>query len=206
MYNYVPFLCLLWLKIGASFAQTSKGINTQDYNKLLYKHFAADVFDHIVFLHDKDDFLLEDTLIEDYQQLSAQFKSFYTFININQKNFNSHRISKRKQLPSKFPVLYHISIPSCNSLNGFELFQNQSSADLSNNVWLIKVHSIDDKDEMMEQVSMQIQSLMPNLAVDSRVFLILPDKFNCDDLNMYEVYKVSVEALRLLTQLEVTLT
>ena len=191
--HFVHFLCL---NICPYLIVTSKFVNSQDLINLFYERFDANVFDHIVLLFDNNDSLLADKIAADYRQLVTQFKTFYTFVNINPTFVDLYNISRRGQGQSKFPILYYISIQSMHTLEGLKFLQSQSSADLANHVWLIEVNFLDDTDQNIHHITIQIEHLIPNLAFDSQVFLLLPCKFNCNDRNMFELYRVSVEDCR----------
>ena len=179
--------CLMCPVISGKVEHFSILINT------LLKHFEINVLDHIVFLSERGEEILNDdkTLFE-YHQTLNDLKTLNLFTHINYTKMNSYNnIHISLQSLSKAPILFHISVSRLNMPNE-TLLQFLSSSDLSNHVWLLEVDSIDNYNRTMAEIQPWLKSSIINLNFDSQVALLTRKKLRCDKIDVYEVYKVDI--------------
>ena len=165
---------------------------SQSLINFIYNDIDIDAFDHFAFLLDSNENMFGDKTIEDYHELLTQFLKFNTTIDIDVDNPNTYNTTAKKAADPKFPIMHYISIQSLYSSKGTQFLQSRSSASLANDIWLVELDSTDTSEQDMQHLSGQIESLIPNLELDSQVFVLIPMESHCDNFNIYEVYKVGI--------------
>ena len=118
-------------------------------------------------------------------------KHLNLFTQFNSTTMNSYNniYSSLQNLPTA-PILFHISVSHL-MLNGTFL-QSLSTAELSNHVWLLDLDTSDNCNRTMVEIQTWLKSSIINLNFDSQVALLIPEKLHCDQINIYEVYKVDL--------------
>ena len=157
----------------------------------LLKHFEIGVLDHTVFLNDKEEETLNyDNNLFGYHQMLQGLKTLNVFTHINYTKMDSHNTihNSLQSLPDA-PILFYISIPALKTLNG-RFLQFLSTSDLSNHVWLLNIDSKNNCNQTMEEIQEWLKSSITNLNFDSQVALLIPQKHDCNNIDLYEVYKV----------------
>ena len=162
---------------------------SQSLMNFLYENFDIDAFDHFAFLLDNDTMIFEDKTIEDYHEVLTQFGKFNTIISINADHTYMYNTATEKEAHPKFPIMHYILILSLHASKGSQFLQSRSSVSLANYIWLVELHSTDTSGQ---DLSTQIEALIPNLELDSQVFVFTPMESQCDKFNVYEVYKVGI--------------
>ena len=175
---------------------------SQSLMNFLFENFDIDAFDHFAFLLHNDTTLVigdnmvkmffEDTTIEDHHELLTQFGKFNTIIGINAGHTYMYNTTTEKAGHPKFPIMHYILIPSLHASKGTEFLQSRSGVSLANDIWLVELPSTDTSGQDMEHLSTEIETLIPNLELDSQVFVLTPMESNCAKFNVYEVYKVGI--------------
>ena len=163
---------------------------SETFINFIYKNFDIDAFDHCELLFDDEDLSFQDNAVEYYHELSMMLRNLNTTIVINSKHDYSLNECKEKVGCLRFPVLYYISIYSLSSPWTFRLLQNITSIGMANDIWLVALDNFDSRWQNIQDFSSQIEILLPNLELDSQVFVTFPIETNCDNFNVYEIYKV----------------
>ena len=185
--NLIYFLCLNFLSI---LVRTHEFRNFPALANYLYANFDIDAFNHVEFFLDNDETMLEDEMVYVYNSLVTRFVRFNTVINIPSERITKKTQTEEKHYLPKYPILYYISIASRQKSKGVQFLQTQSSANLSTHIWVIEFSNVDCIGHGMQNISDELETLIPNLEFDSQVFVLFPLENSCDSFNIYEVYKV----------------
>ena len=162
---------------------------SESFIEFIYENFDIDYFDHCQFLFDTEEPLFEDEIISHYHDNIRKCKSTFFF----NKNLTYQSLyDADRKLNLRFPVLYYVSISSTYSTRISEFLRNVSNVGLANDIWLIAIDISEASLKAEEEISKVIEELLPNLQLDSQVFVIIPTESNCDLFSVYETYKVSI--------------
>ena len=170
--------------------ENQKFLISQSLMNFLYKSFEIDAFDHLEFFLDNDELMFEDKTINNYHELLTQFGKLNTAIGINVELSHMYNITPNKEDNLKFPILHYISIQSLHSSKGLQFLHSQSSVSLANDIWLVELPSTVTSRKDMQDLSTIVEALLPNLQLDSQVFVLIPMESHCENYNIYEVYRV----------------
>ena len=182
------FVCVISQVFSGKFEKFPRIID------IVCKHFEVEVLDHIVFFYDKEEQTVDDKTISDYHQAlnKLQLLNEFTRITYKKSNFYSNITMSLKELSTN-PILFHISIPYLNILEGMKFLQFLSISDLSNHLWLFNMATRNNCNQTIEEVQTKLQSSIINLNLDSQVAIITSKELRCDKIDMYEVYKVIIK-------------
>ena len=185
---------------------------SQSLINFIYKNFDIDAFDHTEFLFDNDETKSEDVKAQTYHDLlqtltkynvttlvnhnhSYSLKrstSWSAFLSNNPYKRSDFNVSgERKQFPVRFPTLYYISITTLTPTKVSQFLQNRSSISLANDIWIVVLDTpYRSKYNSGEPLLKDVDNLIPNLELDSQLFIIIPMSTNCNCFSVYEAYKV----------------
>ena len=156
----------------------------------MYKNFDIDAFDHSEFLFDEEDKRDGDIKAQTYHDLVHTLKYLNVTTLVTSKDTYVNLSNERKQ-NVRFPTLHYISITSLKSSQLTQYLANISNIALANDIWLVVFDGLKyTKSVTDDKFSNDIQELLPNLELDSQLFIILPMNSNRDNFELYEAYKV----------------
>ena len=142
-------------------------------------------------MFDKGDQRGEDIKAQTYHDLVHTLR-FLNVTTLVSSNITHDDLSNERKENIKFPTLYYISLTSLTVSKVTRYLKNISNIALANDVWLIVFDNLSyTKSLSNDQLSKDIQELIPNLELDSQLFIIIPMySSNRDNFKLYEAYKV----------------
>ena len=157
----------------------------------VYKNFDIDAVDHSEFLFDGEDQRGEDTKAQTYNDL-VHILRLLNITTVVTSNLTYDNLFYERKENVRFPTLNYISLTSLTFSKVARYLKNTSSIGLANDIWLIVFDNLSyTKSLNNEQLSKDVQELIPNLELDSQVFIIIPMySSNRDNFKLYEAYKV----------------
>ena len=188
--NFFIFILVVYVSLSSFVYGSKRFYISQSLINFVYKNFDIDAFDHSEFLFDEEDKREGDTTIQTYHDLvhTLRFLNVTTLVTSNDTYVN---LSNERKENVRFPTLHYISITSLKFSQITQYLANISNIALANDIWLIVFDGlIHTKSFTYEQFSKDVQELLPNLELDSQLFITLPMMSNRDNFELYEAYKV----------------
>ena len=150
------------------------------------------MLDHSEFLFDEEDQREEDTIAQTYHDLVHSLKFLNVAVIVTSNITHDDNLSKESKENVKFPTLHYISLTSLKFSKVTRYLKNISNIALANDIWLIVFDNLSyAKGLSNEQLSKDVQELIPNLELDSHLFIIIPMySSNRDNFELYDAYKV----------------
>ena len=176
----------------SSFVNGKKSIFiTQPLINFVYKNLDIDAIDHCEFLFDEEGQREEDILTQTYHDLVHTLKVLNVATLVTSNNTYDILFNERKE-NVKFPTLHYISLTSLTFSKVTRYLKTISSIALANDMWLIVFDNLSyTKSSNNKRLSEDVQKLIPNLELDSQLFIIIPMYFsNRGNFKLYEAYKV----------------
>ena len=168
--------------------------NFPDIIKVLCKHFEIETLDHVVFLSENDDFLVNDATIDDYHQNINQLAKLNFFVNTRHKpSSNSTVITNlyHSQNLVTSPILFYIGNKYLTTSKGKDFITKLSALELSTHIWLFNFYSSKTCNQSVELTKSELVSSIAAITLDSQIAMLLPSYKDCDTAKIYEVYKVN---------------
>ena len=188
--NFLIFILFVYIYLSSFVDGSKRFYISQSLIDFVYKNFDIDAFDHSEFLFDEEDKREGDIKAQTYHDLvhTLKFLNVTTLVTSNDTYVNL--LNERKE-NVRFPTLHYISITSLKFSQVTQYLANISNIALANDIWLVVFDGVRyPKSLTNEQFSKDVQELLPNLELDSQLFIILPMNLNRDNFELYEAYKV----------------
>ena len=189
--NVFVFILVVYVSLSSFVDGSKRFYISQSLINFVYKNFDIDAFDHSEFLFDEDSKREGDIKMQTYHDLVHTLKLMNVTTLVTSNDTYDVNLSNERKENVRFPTLHYISITSLKFSRITQYLANISNIALANDIWLIVFDGLRYTQRLTkEQFSKDVQELLPNLELDSQLFIILPMNSNRDNFELYEAYKV----------------